>query len=523
MITRHSWSACLWMAQISFPGQQFNMSWLVEREYCVGLNETIDGFAYPNQPPVGSAQCGEVWACRGTGPTYSAALYVVSSVSAILASPGNAVEQTVAILLMLAGGTLWANVTGTFCQVLSTMAPEVGEFRRSMDQLNRFMRQRGLPPELRGRLRAYYHKTRHQIIAATDNALVERMSPSLQGEVLYTINQRWLDKVSFLRGCHPEFVARMILSLKPLIFAPGDVVFSNMLYVLHHGVAIYGGRIIAPGGVWGEDMLLLNSRLRRQVYARALNYVEAFGIARSALFDLSKSYADTHRRIRSFVGLLALRRGVIILSKEEIKCRRELGISTRSPYLVRFFASVGGTEDAKPHRSMLETAPRGPPSRVAPPKLLPHRTATTTAAAATAIVPPPPGGSSGKDPACVGGETPPTVPASEASSIPAQVSPDLFSRPQKAAARPPRPRRGGSATAVMAVLEEVRSSVGLLHAEMAAQREAIAVQSVRVDSLADSLLGARLQQSAPASAAATATPAAAPSRLPGLPGRVLSA
>ena len=65
-----------------------------------------------------------------------------------------------------------------------------------------------------------------------------------------------------------------------LVFAPGDVAFGNSLYVLHRGVAIYGGKVLASGGVWGEDMLLTNPRLRLRFYARALNYVEAFSSER---------------------------------------------------------------------------------------------------------------------------------------------------------------------------------------------------------------------------------------------------
>ena len=37
----------------------------------------------------------------------------------------------------------------------------------------------------------------------------------------------------------------MLLALRPLVFAPGDVVYGNSLYVLHHGVAVYGGKVLA--------------------------------------------------------------------------------------------------------------------------------------------------------------------------------------------------------------------------------------------------------------------------------------
>ena len=37
------------------------------------------------------------------------------------------------------------------------------------------------------RLREYFHKTRHMTRAAANNRLIEKMSPSLQGEVLWKV------------------------------------------------------------------------------------------------------------------------------------------------------------------------------------------------------------------------------------------------------------------------------------------------------------------------------------------------
>ena len=66
--------------------------------------------------------------------------------------------------------------------------------------------------------------------------------------------------------CEPEFVAKILLSLQPLVFAPSDVVFGTQLYILHHGVAIYGGKVLTAGDVWGEDMLLSDKKLQKQTF-----------------------------------------------------------------------------------------------------------------------------------------------------------------------------------------------------------------------------------------------------------------
>ena len=303
-----------------------------------------------------------------------------------------------------------AQVTGVFCRVVSESQPALAEFRLTMDDLNSFIRQRRLPRELQWRLREYFHKTRHLIHSAHSNQLLQKMSPSLQGEVLWIVNHVWLRRIRFLRGCEPEFIARTLLSLRPLVFAPGDVAFGNSLYVLHRGFAIYGGRVLGSGGVWGEDMLLTNARLRLRFYARALNYVEAFSIDRETLMEVGCAHArarrqdtcprarthayapprahrclhthacsthacplhahtqvgshfpDTQLRIRSYIGLLALRRAIVLIAREELHQRQKLGIATRSPYLVQFFAGIkpagGGASGQSSNPLLVQTSPR---------------------------------------------------------------------------------------------------------------------------------------------------------------------
>ena len=48
-------------------------------------------------------------------------------------------RQVVATFVMLMGSMLWGQVLATFCGVVATFNPEAAEFRRTMDDLNKFM------------------------------------------------------------------------------------------------------------------------------------------------------------------------------------------------------------------------------------------------------------------------------------------------------------------------------------------------------------------------------------------------
>ena len=82
--------------------------------YCVPIGSEVPGWEYTGELPLHFKQeveaRGEEWVCRSYWSMYTAALYTCTSVSAVLASPGNSAEQMTAIVLMLFGTTLWAQV-----------------------------------------------------------------------------------------------------------------------------------------------------------------------------------------------------------------------------------------------------------------------------------------------------------------------------------------------------------------------------------------------------------------------------
>ena len=343
------WSACLWGMQLAISTFDIELTWVGVHGYCVTEGEQVSGLAYTETPYAGYAAVDERgfrWVCRAPAAVYMGALYTCSSVSAIIASPGNTIEQIVSVLLMLAGGTLWAQVTGVFCGVLSTMNPHVTQFRITMDALNAFMHRVGFAPELQLRLREYFHKSRHVQVADANNELLLKMSPTLQGEVLWAVNSTWLRRVRFLAQCQPEFIAKVLLSLRPLVFAPSEIIFGNQLYILHHGVAVYGGKVIGSGGVWGEDMLIWQESLRSRHFAKALHYVEVFSLERNQLFDVSEHFPASRRMIRRYIAMLAFRRMVVVIAKKELAMRQELGLGSaqRSPFLQQYFAMLQQAE-----------------------------------------------------------------------------------------------------------------------------------------------------------------------------------
>jgi hypothetical protein len=285
----------------------------------------------------------------------------------------------------------------------------------------------------------------------------------------------------------------------------------------------------------------------------ALNYVEAFALDRDTLLGISIHFEETHMRIRSYIGLLALARAILIIAKEEMVQRKAMGITGRSPYLTQFFstladdaakeAGVGKYQSKTP--SLLESAPRRPAEAKR------HKEACEETGTPTCSQPPKVFGSgcaNGAANGAVNGEANGAVNGADdgAGSGAGGAERDSFKKRQKPkrqraslGSQPPKddlplsqvvkralpPEEAGSGAEGGAERGQVAllfRAIGELHAEMREQRAAIRQQSATLDALlvrsgGEGALGSStMATSSAAEAPAVALAAAVPANDEGL-------
>lgn len=229
-------------------------------------------------------------------------------------------EQATYILVLLFTQGINAIVLGTFTTVLLTGSPGKIAFQTNMDALNRFMASQGarINKPMRRRLREYFHQSRHLQVAATNADLLQNLSPGLQAELAWKTNKRWVHRVAFLQGTELSFMVEVALHLAPAVYAPGERPTNDKLYIIHRGIALYGGRMLISGKVWGEDMLLSSAFLRSPYVCTAMNYLEVFMLAEAQVHELVEAYPESKKRIRMVVCFMAFRRMIIYLAKAEL-------------------------------------------------------------------------------------------------------------------------------------------------------------------------------------------------------------
>lgn len=319
------WFACIWSLQTEIAialGDEgaLRESWKFQEQFCNDrANSTYRQLSELDDD-------GDVECCSA-GRLYMASLYwsmmTITSIGYGDITPWTTYEYVVCVFLMLAGGATWGTVIATFCGVLASRDAGLAEFRQTMDDLNTFVRVQGFPQELSVRLREYFNQTKHLQMASSHRALLRMMSPSLQGEVALRCNERWLRRVWFLDGAEPEFMVQVALNLSAMVFAPGELAASNYLYIVHRGLALYGGRVLSAGRVWGEDMILQSTHLQTKYCARAMNYLEVYMIGREELLELATHFPETWLSIRRHAVRLALRREFVLQARLRVEAMQE--------------------------------------------------------------------------------------------------------------------------------------------------------------------------------------------------------
>mmetsp|Transcript_16697 Transcript_16697/g.28405 ORF Transcript_16697/g.28405 Transcript_16697/m.28405 type:complete len:584 (-) Transcript_16697:199-1950(-) len=225
-------------------------------------------------------------------------------------TPQNGTEYVVACCCMAVVSSMWAVVIGQMCGVLATLLPHDVAFKRTMDDLNWMMRDRGMPKHLRSKLRRYFWESRSLTRLMEQRKVIERMSPMLQGVVARQLSEQWLSKVRYLQLLDQETLVAVARKLTPQLFAPHEAIEKQRtLFVVRRGVCMHGGRVLVAGSLWGEDMLVSNDALREHYSVRCLTYLEVLSL-RYPDFQIAVQSEKSRRIIRWWQIRLSLTHGV---------------------------------------------------------------------------------------------------------------------------------------------------------------------------------------------------------------------
>ena len=315
MLVSFHWVACFWVFQaLWFSPAGPLESWLGELGRCVSA-ETLSMRTHN----ISALDQSRGWVCDPPWRLYTSAIVVTQGIVMMGPRDGNnSIEEVLTFVMCFSGFVLGSLVFASILKFSLRSDPMGQEFNATINSLNQLIAMEGLPQEFAISLRQYFHQTTHLQLTRMNKSLTEKLSPMLQGQVVWKVNERWLRHVWFLRSVEDGFMVRLSLELRAAVFAPAELCPPGYMYIVQGGIALYGGKVLTCGKVWGDDIMMSFTHLRSKYIARCMTYVEVTMVSCNDLMNIAKHFPPTLKVIRRQSFWMGFRREMIRRAAEVV-------------------------------------------------------------------------------------------------------------------------------------------------------------------------------------------------------------
>lgn len=111
--------------------------------------------------------------------------------------PASWYEQAFALVLMLAGGAIYAFLVGAVSSIVSGFDRATQQFRQDLDAINTYMDSINLPYSQRIKVREFYELSLDLYRNKHYQHLLRFLSPALRGMVAAHMHESWITQISF--------------------------------------------------------------------------------------------------------------------------------------------------------------------------------------------------------------------------------------------------------------------------------------------------------------------------------------
>ena len=218
--------------------------------------------------------------------------------------------QTIyAIVIMILGAGMYGYIIGNIATLLANIDVAKANFTEKMERLNAFMKYREVPIELKSKILDYYDYVWESRLGYDESDVLDNLPISLRREVSLHINRDIIEKVPLFRGASSEFFRDIVLSLRLVVFLPGDYIIKKgelgeEMFFINRGVVEVvsdNGRdvyaTLTEGNFFGEMALLLS--MPRTANIRAADYCDLYTIDKKTFERVLERYPDFYKKIQN--------------------------------------------------------------------------------------------------------------------------------------------------------------------------------------------------------------------------------
>lgn len=179
-------------------------------------------------------------------------------------------EYLFVIVDCLVGVLIFATIVGSVTSVISNSNVARTDFQRRMDSVRRYIAFHKVDRKLETRVIKWFEYLREneQTILGGEAAVLEGLPEKLKAEIAMNVHLETLKRVAIFKECESGLLAELVLSLRLVVFGPGDYIcrkgdIGKELYIIKRGIltvvdddetTVYAS--LTDGTVFGEISIL---------------------------------------------------------------------------------------------------------------------------------------------------------------------------------------------------------------------------------------------------------------------------
>mmetsp|Transcript_26719 Transcript_26719/g.61524 ORF Transcript_26719/g.61524 Transcript_26719/m.61524 type:complete len:721 (+) Transcript_26719:105-2267(+) len=255
---------------------------------------------------------------------------VLSSVGFGDITPVSREEYICSIICMGIGGGVWAYIVGSVCSMTGALDKHRITFEDKMNEVDTICAERKLPGELQERVKAFFQNAREFLRMQEYHDTINELSPALKGEVVMWMYGTCFRKVWYFDVVDKQVALVLLEGMKPFMYAPQELVVNTVdnvraLLFLRSGLCVRKNMLLAPGSVWGTDVILGDLEhedtedLMDPHLARTVNFVFVLKLSKRGIDHCCSIFPSFGRRIRKAHVRMLCWRSVIAASRAAMR------------------------------------------------------------------------------------------------------------------------------------------------------------------------------------------------------------
>ncbi|KAL0476431.1 hypothetical protein AKO1_006294 [Acrasis kona] len=215
-------------------------------------------------------------------------------------------EQIVNLIVSSIGVFLYVVFIGTVKSLLSTFDVQRDQFDNKLDSIRAFMEYRKLPSSIQAKLIDYFTYVFETRNTLNESVVLQELPPYIRQEVVMYMNRDIIAKVPIFQGLEEQFIASIVLKLRPRVGLPQSFVLRKgdigreMFIITKGSVEVVsepdekGERKVfvelGEGSFFGEIALLNNAT--RNASIRCKDYCDLWVFTKSDFKDAFEKFPE---------------------------------------------------------------------------------------------------------------------------------------------------------------------------------------------------------------------------------------